>query len=306
MNNNFLESLPQEEKEIIEDLYQQVLDNEISKQDFFNKVRELIGSQNLLHLFNKSQETQIKTDHLQDIIQYAGVDLKEEQENITRDAEIYREMAYDSVNYDLEDYNSTAESLLNVQLFVEFINRIILARGMKINDEAYQTTFMVLKRKICDFIDKLVEASKIRVDASRNEFNLLVENDIRRQLWVLEQNEQREMEKLKFKRDDDEHKKKIKKTVQEREDLLIKKRMSNTVALAALGSKQKSWMSFGEESIKENETPFHSLYSPFDEKEQDRKVFDRVINMQDFLYVLEHDKRYNKSIITIQQYFYGK
>ncbi|KAM0687020.1 hypothetical protein COBT_001747, partial [Conglomerata obtusa] len=301
MNVHFLESLTPEEREIIEDMHQQVLDEELEPSTFFNKVKELIGTQGLALLFSKTTDNDIKTDQLQDIIQYSGVDLKEEQDIIAKDTEQYQ--YNETGDFRLDDQQGSAESLLNIPHFIDFVNRIVGARGMSIAEDVYHTTYLVLRRKLADFVDKLVESSKLRVDVSRSEYTVLVENDIRRQLWCLEQNEQKEMDRLKCKKEDDEHKKKLRKTVQEREDLLIKKRMSNTVALAALGSKQKSWMNFGDGGVKENETPFQSLYSPFDEKEHERKVGERIITMQDFLHVLEHDKRYNKSIFTIQQYF---
>lgn len=304
---DFLATLPQDEQEAILEAYQQVLDNELTPASFFSRVKDLIGAHNLSQLCSTTQENEIKTDQLHDIIQYSGVDLKEEQEKINKEADQYFEADIDENEFDLEDYYNSVESLLNPQLFFEFINRIIVSRGVNMAEDAYHAVFMVLKRKLSDFTDKLIVASNIRVDSSRSDYQILIENDIRRQLWCLEQNEQKEMEKLKFKKDEDEQKKKLKRTVQEREDLLIKKRMSNTVALAALGIKQKSWMSFGESSNgKDIQTPFQSLYSPFDDKEQERKVSERVITIQDFIYVLEHDKRYNKSIFTIQQYFLGR
>ncbi|KAM0676778.1 hypothetical protein BDAP_002690 [Binucleata daphniae] len=306
MNMEYLATLPQDEQEAILEAYQQVLDNEITPPSFFSKVKDLIGARNLSQLCSTTQENEIKTDQLHDIIQYSGVDLKEEQEKINKETDHYFETDINEENFELDDYHNSIDSLLNPQLFYDFVNRIVVSRGMQISDDAYHAVFMVLKRKLLDFFEKLVTASKIRVDISRNEYQILIENDIRRQLWCLEQNEQKEMEKLKFKKDD-EQKKKLKRTVQEREDLLIKKRMSNTVALAALGIKQKSWMSFGEGmNSKDVETPFHSLYSPFDEKEQEKKVSERIITMQDFVHVLEHDKRYNKSIFTIQQYYIGR
>ena len=112
------------------------------------------------------------------------------------------------------------------------------------------------------------------------------------------------MDELKFKKNEDDGRKRAKRMIQEREDLLIKKRMSNTVALAALGGSQKLWMSMCDTTNnKESETQLRSLYSPYDEKEHEKRVKDRTLTMGDFLFVLEHDRRYNKSIITIQQYF---
>jgi hypothetical protein len=254
------------------------------------------------HLSSGRSNLDVKTEQLQDIIQYSGVDLKEEAENIVKESEHHLGNSYSEE----VDYRNMLESLLNPELFVEYVNNLVGIRGMKISKECYYTLFMALKRKLLDMIEKMIEISKIRVDMPRTEYIIKIENDIRRQLWCLEENEKREMEKLFYKKGDneDEEKKKIKKTVQEREDLIIKKRLSNNVALAALGSQHKSWMSVGDvTSVVEKETPFQSLYAPFNEKEQERKVRERSITMADFIYVLEHDKRYSKSIFTIGNYF---
>jgi hypothetical protein len=146
-------------------------------------------------------------------------------------------------------------------------------------------------------------ASRNRVEYNLSEFIIRINNDLSRQLWCLEQIEKTEMEKFMIKKGEEEGKKKVKRTIQEREDLVIKKRMSNTVALAALGIQQKSWMSAEDVRMNEENTSFNSIYSPFDEKALDRKVQNRTITMKDFLYVLERDRRYNKSIFTIQHYF---
>lgn len=293
MNQAFLESLPEDDREQICEWYVQLQEKEITLPYFVSRVRELVGQEGLSFLLGEEQE--IKPDQLHDVIQYAGVDLKEEQENIVKQTET--ELGEDLTS---EDYYNSIESLLNVKMFVEFIHKITKNRNFTINEEGIYAAFLVLKRRLQDFIEDIIEASKVRVDSRR--CNVEVINDIKRQLWCLEQNEQKLMDSLKIKRDDDD-KKKVKSKVQEREDLLIKKRMSNSIALAALGGSQKLWMHNEPGIMKETETPFQSLYSPFDDKEHERKVKERTLTMQDFLFVLERDKRYNKSIITIHQYF---
>lgn len=298
MNSAYLNSLASEERDAVMDLYNQFTEKEISRSHFLNRVREIIGNEGLTMLLSKDTD-ELRPDQIHDVIQYAGVDLKEEQDFIVREAE------FESVsNETYEDLRGNIETLLNVELFAEFVGRILKSRGMNITDEAYYTMFLVLRRRITEFIERLIEVSKMRIEKERSGYNVDIINDVRRQLWVLEQNEQKEMESLKFKKDDDDNKKKLKKTVQEREDLIIKKRISNTIALAALGGSQKLWMNADEISgSKDGESQLMSLYSPYDDKEHDKKVKERTLTMKDFLFVIEHDKRYNKSIITIQQYF---
>ncbi|KAF7684099.1 Transcription initiation factor TFIID subunit 4 [Astathelohania contejeani] len=312
MNSEFLKSLPTEKRKIIERGYLAVLNKEKSPNQFFVQCRELLGTEDFNNLFIRGTQGHkehpasahsAKTEYLHDIIQYAGVDLKEEADNIVKDnveriGHVYR--------YE-EDRAARLDSLLNVDLFVEYVNRLSYMRGIKVSNECYEALFKGLRRKLLDLLDRMNQASRIRVDALRSEFVIKVCNDTKRQLWVLEEAEKKAMEKLKIKRSDgeDEQKKKIRKTIQEREDLIIKKRMSNSVALAALGIQQKSWMNIDNTvTVKENDTPFQSLFAPFNEKEFERKIKNRTITVQDLIYVFSRDKRYNKSIFTIQQYFF--
>ncbi|KAK1349916.1 subunit TAF4 of transcription initiation factor TFIID [Hamiltosporidium tvaerminnensis] len=321
MNKEYLATLPMEQRRAIEKAYISVVNKEISPSEFFNYCKEILGSMKYSLLFynkpleespstpkqstrehNNNGSADLKTEHLQDIIQYTGVDLKEEEEKIFKDSEHNIGNSY----VQDEDKRNKMESLLNLDLFIEFIKKICALRNISIDNDCLYVLFMALKRKLLELLEKMEEVSKFRVDSTRGEFIIRIENDIRRQLWFLEEKEKKEMEKLKIKKfeSEDEGRKRVKRTIQEREDLLIKKRLSNNVALAALGGQQKSWMNVENIPIsKEKESPLQSLYSPFDEKEQERKISMRSITMSDFLYVLEHDKRYNKSIFTIQQYF---
>lgn len=298
MNTGFLNSLSLDDRNSILDLYNQYNDKEISRSYFLNRVREIIGNDGVSMLFSKIND-EIRPDQLHDVIQYAGVDLKEEQDFIVREAEFES-----ASNESCDDIRTQVESLLNIDLFSEFIGRILKSRAMSITDDAYYTMYIILRRRMTDFVEKLVEASMVRVEKGRTNYNIDIINDIKRQLWCLEQGEQREMDALNFKKDEDDGRKKLKKTVHEREDLIIKKRMSNSIALAALGGSQKLWMNADElQGSKDTESQLMSLYSPYDDKEHDRKMKERTITMRDFIFVIENDKRYNKSIITIQQYY---
>ena len=124
-------------------------------------------------LFTKDSE-EIRTEQLDDVIQYAGVDLKEEQEFITHEDEVFGDS-----DANREDIHSVMDSFLNIDYFVDFVRRILMSRGMKISDDAYYTIFIVLKRRMTDFIDRLIEVSKIRIDKERTGFNIDIINDVR-------------------------------------------------------------------------------------------------------------------------------
>ncbi|ADM12156.1 TAF4 transcription initiation factor TFIID component [Encephalitozoon intestinalis ATCC 50506] len=304
MNKEAFERLPQEKKKIIETAYFSAVRKEISASQFFGVCKEALTKDQFESLFsnntpNKEQQEEMKTEHLQDIIQYSGVDLKEEAEHIVRETETNINFG----EYEEEDLNNQIGSLLNIPLFREFVARIGNSRRVGISEESFFLLFQVVKRKILDIVEKMEESSKWRVEYNLSEFIIRINNDLSRQLWCLEQIEKAELEKFTIRKGEEEGRKKVKKTIQEREDLVIKKRLSNTVALAALGIQQKSWMSAEDVRVNEESTTFNSIYSPFDEKALERKVVNRTITMKDFLYVLERDRRYNKSIFTIQHYF---
>lgn len=307
---------------------------EITPSEFFEECKRILGPVTFSHLFpghvtqyvsympsprdplqyqrygmepkldgEEQRPKEIKTERLHDIIEYAGVDLKEEQENIGKEGIADMELTIGE-----EDKKDSVNYLFDIEMLVQYVNFIAGKRGMKIDNSVYHALFLSLKRKLSDMIEKMVQACEFRVDYIKSNVVTKIENDIRRQLWVLEEQEKKELSKMFSKKssddDDDAQKKKLKKNVQEREDLIIKKRLSNTVALAALGIQRKSWMNSDDTVGKqEKKTPFQSLYSPYNEKEMERKIINRKIIMDDFIYVLERDKRYNKSVFTIKEYF---
>lgn len=303
MNKEAFEKLPTEKKKVIETAYFSALRKEISPSQFFGICKEALSQQQFEYLFSKKpsqrEAEEIKTEHLQDIMQYSGVDLREEADQIMKETET----SIGFGNYSDEDAGNQIHSLFSVELFRDFIMKVGRSRKVGICEDSFFLLFQVAKRKLLEFAERMDEASKHRVEYNLCEFVIRINNDLSRQLWCLEQIEKAEFEKLMIKRSDDDNKKKAKKTVQEREDLIIKKRLSNTVALAALGIQQKSWMSAEDVRASEETTTFNSIYSPFDEKALERKVVGRVITMRDFLYVIERDRRYNKSVFTIQHYF---
>ncbi|ELA48222.1 hypothetical protein VCUG_00263 [Vavraia culicis subsp. floridensis] len=334
MNREVLNSLSVEQRKIIEINYRRVMHKEITPSDFFEECKRLLGPVTFSLLFpghapqyvsytpsprevqhyqrfekdreveheEQYQQKEIKTERLQDIIEYAGVNLKEEQENIGRENMVDQELEINE-----EDRRNSLEYLFDVEIFVQYANFIARKRGMEVDDSAYHALFLALKRKLTEIIEKMVKACEFRVDYIKSEAVTKIENDIRRQLWVLEEQERKEIDKTLCKKgvdDEDSQKKKLKKNVQEREDLIIKKRLSNTVALAALGIQRKSWMNTDEAMGKpEKKSLFQSLYSPYNEKEMEKKIINRKVILDDFIYVLERDKRYNKSVFTIKEYF---
>lgn len=309
MNRESFETLPDNKKIIIEKAYFSAYSKEITPSDFFGICRETLTDDEYDSLFSQNantaqepevQQEEIKTEHIEDIMQYTGVDLKEEAEKIVKEAEY--NVGYEPAD-NKEDKNLRVESLFNSGLFQDFVLRIAGQRQMKITNEAIYLIFQIMKRKILDLNDKLESTCKVRVEGALTEFNFKIENEVSKQLWYLNEMEKSLQDKLMVKKEDDQKKKKV---IQEREDLVIKKRQSSSVAMAAMASmgiEQKSWMVGDGLKTAEDNSNFTPIYSPFDEKGFENKVKNRTITMKDFIYVLEKDKRYNKSIFLVQYYF---
>ncbi|EJW03736.1 hypothetical protein EDEG_01974 [Edhazardia aedis USNM 41457] len=220
INEEYLNSLGPEEREIIENLYYSLNQGEINTHQFFSSIKEHLGDDVLMNLFpvapQERPQAEIKPEHLSDILQYSGIDLKYEQEAIidTEDDQGYVEEG--------EDPNLQTSSLIDEVLFCDYVNKIVLSRQMNISQDTYHTLFLILRRKIFDMIDKIIQASKMRIDVERSEFEKKIVNDVKRQLWILEQNERRELEGLQLSQFD-EQKKKLKKSCKSVRILSLKK-----------------------------------------------------------------------------------
>ncbi|EPR79254.1 Transcription initiation factor TFIID component TAF4 family protein [Spraguea lophii 42_110] len=307
MNKEVFDSLDNDQRHIVESLYHGVCRGELTQNDFFEECRTILGPSLFIALFpsmqsdNQQDDKEIKTDLLHDIIEYSGVDLKEEAEKIVRDTEYN---IRENKDFD-DDIQVRMNNLLNIDRFVQLIKHICRERGFNVSSDTYMYFFLALARKLRDIIEKIDQASELRVDTGRLNHQMNISNDIRRQLWCLEEIEKNNLEKYTIEKGEDQDgikKKKIKKMIQEREDIQIKKKLSNTVALAALGTQRKSWMSSDSSfANKELETPFQSLYAPVNEKDIERKITNRRLTLDDFIYVLEKDNRYSRSMFTIQQ-----
>ncbi len=239
-----------------------------------------------------------KTNEIDDIIQYTGVDLKKEAENISRDIDV----AQPYPTSEIGDSFDEIVNFFNIGAFSRFINTCCSNRNIKITEDAVNLIFKLLYYKIHDLIDKLSQASKIRIEVGILAHNVTAMNEQSKQLWFLNEMEKALHDKLQLRREENRQKRK---NVHEREDLIIKKRQSNTVAMAAMGIKPVGWMKT--ENEKQDEIyKFESVYAPFDKKQFVKEMNNRVITLEDLIYALEKDKRYNKSIFLMQLRFLSK
>lgn len=241
--------------------------------------------------YNKKED-----DNIDDIMPYTGVNLKDEADYINK--YMYNNYAESYSGVDLQNVENSFETLFNIKLFEKYLNNCCANRKIKITEDGVNLIFLLLYRKIMNLIDRLDEASKIRSEFGITLNRIQIKNEHNKQIWYLNELEKNKFEKLNMQADKDKKKKQI----QEREDLLIKKKQSNSIAMAAMGVKQKSWMNKTEKI--EEVSKYDSIYSPVDDKLIGGK--NRSIIFKDFLFILERDKRYNKSIFLLSQYYKDK
>lgn len=328
VNKEFFVSLSEQKQEIIENAFMEVKNEEISVQEFLERCAQVLTDYEFKSLFimeeqqetyqepeQRGRSTMIESpqineyaqeeqnqqgkkqkkseDNIDDIMQYTGVNLKEEAENIVK--EIYNNYNESYSAVDLSSGGGSFDELFNIKAFSKYINNCCANRHVKITEDGVNVLFLLIYRKIMNLISKLDMASKTRTELNLSNYKYTVKNEHNKQMWYLNELEKLKFDTLNMQND----KEKRKKNIQEREDLVIKKRQSNSVAMAAMGIKQKSWMTSAERV--EETSRFDSIYSPFDDKAFTGK--NRIISHKDFLFVLERDKRYNKSIFLLMQYY---
>ncbi|ORE00580.1 hypothetical protein A0H76_2382 [Hepatospora eriocheir] len=323
INRDFYVKLDKEKKELIEKTYYSLKGGSIQYNDFIDICKSVLDTDEYDQLFFESEETNItskpqreetyddrgdekgdgreekkKKDNIDDVMHYTGIDLKEEADNITKDLDYVGNLQ----NVGFDNTLNGFDDMFNVNQLTKFINSCCINRNVKITEDAVNLIFNTLYRKIRDLLDKLNEASKLRTNTGVLVRDMGVLNEHSKQLWYLNEYEKELHLKLNLKKEEERQKRK---QVTEREDLVIKKRQSNTVAMAAMGIKQKSWMKH--DSQKDDDiNRFEQLYAQIDYQAFEKQQDNRIITVDDLIYVLEKDKRFSKSVFLLQLKFLTK
>lgn len=238
--------------------------------------------------------TKMDTSSLQDVIQYSGVDLKAEAEAL------YREHDQPTVyNQNLVDHRLKIDYFFNPlkmrAILQGCIQRHYLSnrtanaaagsasggppqdKPLGIGEEAVQLLGIAIQKRLISILRRLAELSRHRVDYGRGRFKIKIENDPKKQLWLLEKlfieglakkdeggsvsgainttiNSVPSLQSFKASttsaaaaagggKDQSKDGKEVKETSKASEDISIKTKLANVTAMAALGIRQKSWMS---------------------------------------------------------------
>lgn len=126
--------------------------------------------------------TKMDTASLQDVIQYSGVDLKEEAENILRGHDSFAAASY-SVD---EDARLSYENYVNVASLKDKIARNCKRVGLKAyHDDCLYVVAFAVKNKVAKLIEATAQISRHRMEQQRLRFKIKVDNDPAKQLWLV-------------------------------------------------------------------------------------------------------------------------
>jgi len=202
--------------------------------------------------------TKMDSNSLQDVIQYSGIDLRAEAEMIESELHMAGAGYAIGAGTAAQDLRMCPEYYFNLARLKAIVYTTAKARGItSVSDDVFDLLALALQRRMLNIITGLVEISKHRVDAGRVSFKIKVENDPKKQLWLIERVYEDQMEKQnealrqgQISKPGEQDKSKQKKPVggekkSSGEDVIIKTRLANTTAMAALGLQQKSWMTAG-------------------------------------------------------------
>lgn len=135
--------------------------------------------------------TRMDTASLQDVIQYSGIDLKEEAENILRGHEgMFMQSSFGanaSNSVLTEDLRSTYDYYLNMAHLKERISRHCKRHNIRaFHDDCMYIVAFAMKERLSRIIEAAHAVSKHRTEYHRLRFKIKVENDPLKQVWVLQ------------------------------------------------------------------------------------------------------------------------
>jgi hypothetical protein len=215
---------------------------------------------------NVSEEVdvlRIDAANLQDVLQYTGFDLRTETESMQ--SHIYHMPT--ETRHKEEDIRSLPQYFFNAnRLRTVFSFYCRQFNVPEVDERCMEIMGLALQNRIRDVLELLVRISRHRVDYGRRLYKIKIENDPKKQFWLLERlrtnppwtQELESEEKQEESSRPDQHPlisnasssthpssvggKTAKKKLPKKEEQSIKTKITNVTAMAAAGMKQRSWM----------------------------------------------------------------
>ena len=255
---------------------------------------------------------------LQDVIQYSGVDLKAEGEMMQRGHEMFWTQSAPASR----DPRVHHDYYLNSARLRALVSAAALPRGIRdVNEDLLDMLALAVQRRLANVIDDLVGISKHRVDWPRSAFKIKIDNDPKRQLWLVDQYLTAEGERVQAGHGGSSSadalaiaRAKMKKAERKAgEDVAVKTKLANVTAAVATGMQLKSWMTdpaalaaplpdAGTSDVPGGTTtklPLHfsqaPSMTPISDREVQAQFAARAILLKDLIYYAESDPKLRHS-----------
>ncbi|EPZ34427.1 Transcription initiation factor TFIID component TAF4 domain-containing protein [Rozella allomycis CSF55] len=252
--------------------------------------------------------TRMKSEDLQDVLKYSGVNEEEEANEMLENIEEY------SVDEDdAKDLMSSYVNLVHVEGFKAAITRAMRKNGLgNIKEVCLDYLAIAVHERIKHMLEELIAISRHRLDTQREQYSWKLLNDPKKQVWLLDKYDSdvnnlfMEGKEISGIQGDDGKMKKNKKVPtkkNEKEETAIKAKLANTTAFAALGGTKKSWMSGGGSSVNNSSNlKSKGLKAEKNQLETAQKhhktqLQRRSIALKDLLFLIETEPHYRKSTL---------
>lgn len=267
---------------------------------------------------------------LQDVIQYSGVDLRAEAEMIMR-----HDSHVGSVPLG-RDPRMQHDFFLNGARLRALISAAVVPRGITdMSEDCLEMIALAAQRRLANVISQLAAISRHRADYGRASYKIKIDNDPKRQLWLVDQYMAAENERVRtgqggFGSADALALARAKAKKAEKrasEDVAVKTKLANVTAAVATGLQQKSWMmdpsalaaslpdssvssaGAGASSVLSRDAktmPLHfsqaASMTPVSDRELQAQFVSRTINLRDLVYWAENDPHMRHSTMLLSLY----
>lgn len=266
---------------------------------------------------------------LQDVIQYAGIDLKAEQEMIARS---YESASVTGGNVPMgRDPRMHHIYYFSPMRLKSLISAAVRPKGITdMSEDCLDMIALATTRRLANLLTELSAISKNRIDQGRSRFKIKIENDPKRQIWLVEQFLIAENERSQLRGsfgsggDNMAMRAKLKK-VEKRasEDVAVKTKLANITAAQAVGLQVKSWMTdpstlaphsqpadSSSSTLMDSDSnarmPLHFSQAPTMTPTTDRELLaqfaNRTITLKDLVALAESDPHLRHSSILLSLY----
>lgn len=275
---------------------------------------------------------------LQDVMQYSGVDLKAEAEMIYRSQDTISQTYLQSTIHTGRDARLNYDYFFNEQRLKTLVSQSVYPRGVTdLSEDCLEMIAMAVQQRLLKVISELAAISRHRCDVGRARFKIKVENDPKKQLWLVDQFHNQEGERWRNGKgsltssDSLAAARAKQKKVERRmgEDVAVKTKLANVTAAAATGLQMKSWMTdpsaYADPSAMVSSSnladgaalggggdegptiiPLHfsqaPSMTPITDRELQAHYAQRTINIRDLIYFAENDPHLRRTAFLVSLY----